>query len=197
MRRNWTLIRVIAFVLAFSQLSAAKEAAPTIKSGLQPGDKTFAFHVDDVTGPRKGNSLCYACAFGKHAVVNIQTTKFTNELVALIKQLDRMVEPAAKIKGDSRHAFVVYLTEDPETASKQLEAIAKKHELKNIPLTIYDELTGPKPYKISKDAEVTIMMWNDAKVASNHAFASAKIDKKSQASVLVAAKKLLSPAEKK
>jgi hypothetical protein len=121
----------------------------------------------------------------------------TDELVSVIKHLDEMVDPAAKIKGDSRHAFVVYLTEDPETAEKELEAIAKKHELKNIPLTIYDELTGPKPYKLSKAAEVTIMMWNNATVATNHAFASAKINKAAQDSVLAAAKEHLKRATKK
>jgi len=162
-----------------------------IKSGLQPGDKTFAFHVQDVTGPRAGKSLCYACAFGKHSVINIQTKKLDEELLALIKHLDPLVAPAANIKGDSQHAFVVYLTEDPEVAEKELAAVAKKLELKNIPLTIYDDFAGPKPYKLSKDAETTVMMWNENKVTFNHAFADGGMEKEDVKVVLATAQKHL------
>ena len=169
----------------------AKPAIRAIKSGLQPGDKTFAFHVQDVSGPRAGKTLCYACAFGKHSVINIQTKKLDDNLLALVKELDSLVDPAAKIKGDSKHAFVVYLTEDPEAAEKELAAAAKKLNLQNIPLTIYDELTGPRPYKLSKDAEVTVMMWADAKVRTNHAFPAGGLAKADVTSVLKSAKKHL------
>ncbi len=49
----------------------------------------------------------------------------------------------------------------------------KQSLLENVPLTIYDELTGPPPYKLSKEAEVTIMMWADQKVSKNMAFTNA------------------------
>lgn len=169
--------------------ATAKQNA--IKSGLQPGDKTFAFHVQDVTGPRAGKSLCYACAFGKHSVINVQTKKLDDELLAFIKQLDPLVAPAGKIKGDSQHAFVVYLTEDPEVAEKELQAIAKKLDLKNIPLTIYDDFAGPRPYKLSKDAETTVMMWNDNEVTFNHAFGADGMGKDDIKVVLATAKKHL------
>ena len=39
--------------------SSARVSADELKSGLQPGDKAGAFNVKDVTGPRKGKSLCY------------------------------------------------------------------------------------------------------------------------------------------
>lgn len=171
---------------------AAKQVAKqTVKSGLQQGASTFAFHVDDITGPRKGSSLCYACAFGKHAVINIQATKIDADLIALLKELDGLVAPARKIKGDSKHAFLVYLTEDPDAAAKELNTVASKLKLKNIPLTIYDELTGPPPYKLSKDAEVTVMMWKDAKVTANHAFAAGGLDSDDVKVVLQSAKNFL------
>ena len=40
-------------------LSCALATAGEVKSGLQPGDAAGAFNVKDVTGPRKGKSLCY------------------------------------------------------------------------------------------------------------------------------------------
>ena len=39
--------------------SAAVVTAGDVESGLQVGDRVGAFNVKDVTGPRKGTSLCY------------------------------------------------------------------------------------------------------------------------------------------
>lgn len=146
----------------------AQEAVP-LRSGLQPGDKAGAFNVLDVTGPRKGSSLCYACAFGKHAVVCIQAREISDTLIGVIRELDALADNPASIKGDSKHAFVVYITDDPESAAMELSELARQHNIKNIPFTIFDELTGPRDYKVTPDAEVTVMMWNDTVVAVNHA----------------------------
>ena len=69
--------------------------------------------------------------------------------------------------------------------------MAKKLELKNIPLTIYDDFAGPKPYKLSKEAETTVMMWNENKVRFNQAFADGGMEKDDVKIVLAAAKKHL------
>ena len=188
-------MRTILITLAFAGicLAEARQTGEAVKSGLQPGDKTYAFQVQDVTGPRKGKTLCYACAFGKHSVINIQTKKLDEQLMMLVKQLDPLVAPAGRIKGESKHAFLVYLTEDPEAAEKELEAMAEKLKLKNIPLTIYDELSGPKPYRLARDAEVTVMMWKNAKVTANHAFAAGGLEKGDIKVVLTSALKHLQP----
>lgn len=149
-------------------LLPAQETAP-LRSGLQPGDKAGAFNVLDVTGPRKGNSLCYTCAFGKHAVVCIQAREISDTLIGAIRELDALVDSPASIKGNSKHAFVVYITDDPVSAAKGLAEIARQHKIKNIPFTIFDELTGPRDYKVTPDAEVTVMMWKDTVVAVNRA----------------------------
>jgi len=40
-------------------VALGEEAAKALKSGLQPGDKTSPFQTRDITGPKKGTSLCY------------------------------------------------------------------------------------------------------------------------------------------
>ena len=45
--------------------------AEELKSGLQPGSFPGPFVVQDITGPSKGESLCYRCKFGKQPVVSI------------------------------------------------------------------------------------------------------------------------------
>ena len=170
------MIRVTFVFLFCSTAVFAADNQVQVNSGLRPGDTAGAFYIEDITGPRKGSSLCYACAFGKRAVVNIQTTKITAELAKAIKKLDGLVDSADSRKPDSKHAFVVYLTEDPDAAAEELETLARKLDLKHIPLTIYDELTGPRSYKISEEAEVTVMMWDQTKVKYNHAFAPGQLD---------------------
>ena len=95
MYRMLAMLIVASWGLCFAEDSpaektvvASKTKQDVLKSGLQPGDKTFAFHVQDVTGPRAGKTLCYACAFGKHSVINIQTKKLDDELLAFLKHLD-------------------------------------------------------------------------------------------------------------
>lgn len=151
----------------------ANVTAADLKSGLQVGDTFIPFTVQDVTGPRRGNSLCYGCAFGKHSVINIHTKTLSPELVTVLQGLDGLVDSATQIKGESKHAFLVYLTEEPDQAEKELNELAKSAGIKNIPLTIYDELSGPPPYKLAAGADVTVMMWDRTKVTTNMAFAKA------------------------
>ena len=56
MRKRVSLGCSLASLAVIAGLSAAENA---LKSGLQPGEKTSPFHVRDITGPKKGTSLCY------------------------------------------------------------------------------------------------------------------------------------------
>ena len=75
---------------------------------------------------------------------------------------------------------------------KKLKEFAKKHKLKNTPVTIFDGVAGPPKYKISKDADVTVMMWVGQKVKANHAFENGKLNKSSIKKVLADTSKILS-----
>ena len=52
-------------------------------------------------------------------------------------------------------------------------------------------MTGPENYKLSKDAEVTVMMWVESEVKVNHAFAKGKLDKKAIEEIVAETKKIL------
>ena len=119
-------------------------------------------------------------------MINIHTRKLTDDLASMVKGLDKMVDSAAKKNKASQHAFVVYITDDADAAADELAAFAKKHGIKNIPLTIFDRVTGPRRYKIAKDAETTVLMWKGLRVTANQAFD--KLDKTGVDKVLTAAK---------
>ena len=157
------------FAVAMMLLATATftyAAAPEIQSGLQPGERVPAYHVNDCTGPSAGKSLCYRCKFGNRPVVNIFTRDMTPEVVKLISQIDKKVEAN---QSQQMSAFVVHLTNDTDASSTALKKAAKENRLKT-PLTNYDGEAGPASYKIAQNADVTVMMWVDGQVKVNHAF---------------------------
>jgi len=121
-------------------------------------------------------------------VVAIITRKLTDDLASLVKQVD---EKVGANKDKKMAAFVVVLTEDPDAVEPKLVALAKDSKIEKTPLTLIEGVTGPPDYKLSKDAEVTVMMWVDGVVKVNHAFAKGKLDKKAVESLVAETKKIL------
>lgn len=163
-------------------------AAEELKSGLPVGEDLPAFNVRDITGPSKGTTLCYRCQYGAQPVAAVFTREMSDSVKDLIKKLDGKV---GENKDKKMAAFIVVLTEDPDALEPKLVALAKDAQIKNTPLTIVEGVTGPPEYKLSKDAEVTVMMWADNVVKFNQAFAKGKLDKKAVDGVVAETKKIL------
>ncbi len=176
-----TLLLAGAFVYA---------AAPgnAVKSGLPVGTFVPAYHVNDVTGPNAGVSLCYRCRFAGRPVVNIFTRELTPEVVDLIAQIDKKV---GANKSSKMAAFVVHLTDDVKASDAILKKIAREKHLENVPLTNFDGTAGPANYKIAKNADVTVMMWVKGKVKVNRAFSTAKLSKEEIKEVVADTSKIL------
>ena len=181
--------KVLFPLLAVAVVSSANAAEKaSVKSGLKDGAFVGAFNVKDVTGPSKGKSLCYRCKFGGRPVVSIFTRSIDDKVASLIKNIDKQVGA----NGDKQmKAFVVLLTDDPDAAESKLAAVAKKNGIKNVPLTVFDGIAGPPGYKLKKNAEVTVLMWNKSRVKSNHGFAKGGLNAKLVKAVSAETKKIL------
>lgn len=160
---------------AVCMLAAGIAFAGELKSGLPVGDKVPAFNVRDITGPSKGETLCYRCKYGSRPVVTVFTREVNDSVTELISKIDGVV---GKNKDAKMASFVCVITEDADKVEKQLEKIAKDKNIKHVPLTIIEGSTGPENYKLSKDAAVTVMMWNEGTVKVNEAFDKATLDAK-------------------
>jgi hypothetical protein len=88
--------------------------------------------------------------------------KPSDNLTSLVKKFDAAVGEK-KIK-----AFVCFLNDDEKLAD-ELKALSKKAGIKNTPFTI-DNPSGPGAYKIAKEADVTVLLYNKHTVEANHAF---------------------------
>jgi hypothetical protein len=179
--------RLIVSVVAMVALAGMAVAAE-VKSGLEPGKTAAAFTVNDVTGPNKGKSLCYRCAYEDRPVACVFTREVSEEVAALIQQIDAAV---GANRAKDMKAFVVLLTEDAEGGAKQLAKLAETRGIKHVPLTTFNDESGPRSYRISKDAAVTVLMWKKAKVVVNHAFGTAKLTEDQIKSVTADAAKIL------
>jgi hypothetical protein len=111
-----------------------------------------------------------------------------DDLASLVKQID---ETVAANDEKKMAAFVVLLSDDEAAAEAQLKELAEKHEITNVPLTVFKDTKGPGNYKIADDADVTVLMWVGLSVKSNHAFAAGKLNKDNAAAVVADTAKIL------
>ncbi len=165
--------RIGGILSAAIMSSVGLVGAAEMESGLQVGDYPDAFYVNDVTGPSAGEDLCYKCQYGARPVVSIFARTMDDNVRKLIKQIDQIV--GKHYEEERMAAFVVLLTDQPKDHEKMLVATAKENKLSYTPLTTYKRSAGPRKYRIHEDAAVTVMMWVDNDVKSNHTFAKGKL----------------------
>ena len=159
---------MFALTIAVAIPRPGRAAEDELKPGLKPGDYVDVFYVQDITGPAKGDTLCYRCKYGGRPVVSIFTRDVKDEvLIELLKGLDKTVAQNADLQ---MRALLVLLTDEPEVAKEKLQKLAEKTKVENVPMTVFADLAGPPAYQISKDAQVTVMMWVGGQVKANRAF---------------------------
>jgi hypothetical protein len=113
-------------------------------------------------------------------------------LTSLVKKID-----AATAKNDTQKmgSFVVFCSDD-EGLEKKLKGLAEKEKLEKVVLTI-DNPTGPPKYKIAKDADVTVILYNRGEVKANYAFRKGELKDKDIEKILGDLPKILSEKETK
>jgi hypothetical protein len=95
----------------------------------------------------------------------------SDALTSLVKKID-----AANSSTKGMGSFVVFCS-DAEGLDKKLKELADKEKLKNTILSI-DNPSGPEPYKVAKDADVTVVLYDKRKVLHNYAFKKGELKDK-------------------
>lgn len=167
---------------------ATSASATEIQSGLKIGESPKAFQVVDITGPSAGlKKTCYRCNYGSKPVVNVFVRKLDENTKSLIQELNKAV---GKNADSQLKSFVVMLTDTPDSQSPALRQLAKEQKL-TIPLTVYENANGPRSYKLSEEADVTVLMWVDSEVKVNHAVKAASLDKAAISKIVSDTQKIL------
>ncbi len=167
MKKCFSLVAVLVAVALVAQ------AGETVKSGPQVGEvaRPKPFFPLNLNGPTPDQKQCLVCRNGDNPVAMIFAREPSETLTMLITKLDaETVKNADKKMG----SFAVFCN-DSESLPGTLKALAAKQNLKKFTLAV-DNPTGPEPYKIAKDADVTVVLYNKSKVIANYTFKKGELN---------------------
>jgi hypothetical protein len=144
-------------------------AADAVKSGPQVGEKVPGpFHPLNINGDKAGKKNCLFCSNGDNPVAMIFAKGDSEQLNNLIKKIDACT---AKNSEASMGSFVVFCSDD-KNLEDTLKKVVKDIDLKHTVLAI-DNPAGPDQYEVSKDAEVTVVLYRERVVKANFSYAKA------------------------
>jgi hypothetical protein len=179
-------------------LTAAVIALPSLAadpcvSGLKPGDRPGPYSSVVSVGPERGESCCFICDTADRPAVVVFARSPGEPLGKLAAGLDKAV---ADHKDAELRAWVTFLSDDQTAADPKVVAWGKTYAIRNLPLTVFEDKDGPPSYKLSRDADVTVILFVKRKVVADFAFRDGELTDERVGDVLKALPDLL-PAEKK
>jgi hypothetical protein len=159
-------VLALALVAVLAAGVAVAEKAGGLKSGPQVGeDLAGPFHPLNVTGEKAGEKNCLYCSNGANPVAMIFAREVSPELAKLCKKIEGCCEKNSACKMGS---FVVFCS-DSKDLEPRVKKMARDNKLEKVVLSI-DNPAGPKGYKVSRDADITVVLYVDRNVKANHAF---------------------------
>jgi hypothetical protein len=105
-------------------------------------------------------------------VVCVFARKTSEPLASLVKQIDQKIGENDRLKS-----FVVIIPPKGIKPVEELKKLAADAGIRHVPLTIGESPDGPPDYEVAKDADITVLMWNQHRVKVNHAYKGELTDK--------------------
>ena len=147
-------------------LALAADPAP-LKSGVPVGKRPGPYSFLVATGPQRGQQTCYICDQAAKPACVVFARTLTPELGQLLAKLD--AEAARRTDG-----FKAWLTVLADTAD--LDGVARwaQGQGLKLPVGVFEGVGGPPAYTLSRDADVTALVFVREKVTANVATAKLK-----------------------
>lgn len=159
-----------------------------LTSGPSVGQRFGPYSFLIATGPKRGTQHCYVCETGTKPAVIVFARSMPEALGKLLVDVDQLVGD----KGDAGlFAWTTFLTDHEPALLPQVTEWGKKLGLRRLALGVFEDADGPPTYRLSRDAEVTILLVNQGKVVANYAFRAKELTDVQAAAVLDAAKLLV------
>jgi hypothetical protein len=188
------LLTILALTITSTAYREELAAAEPLKSGLQPGESIPGpFHYLNVNGPHAGKPHCLVCEFGLRPTVLVFVRDLPADKSPLTDLLQRLDEAVSRYKNAELRAGVVVLSEDFAKEGARKELIRKlessARDLRQIPVAV-DGATGPEKYKINKEADVTVLLYDKQRVLANFAFVKGKLTEQDVTAIMAAVIKM-------
>jgi hypothetical protein len=176
---------LLGFTIALVGLTAA--ASDPCVSGVPVGKRPGPYSFLVATGPQRGQQTCYICEQheGNKPAAVVFARTLSNPLAKLLTKL----EDAGVDHKDT--GYKVWMTQLARTAD--LDALAKWAQtegLKSVPIGAFEDADGPPSYKLSQEADVTVLLFTKQKVVANFAFRTGELNDAAIEQVLKAAPQL-------
>jgi hypothetical protein len=166
------LCGAIVLVVGQAVILAIAQAGEPCVSGPQIGQRPGPYSFLVATGPERGQPTCYVCETAEKPGVIVFARSVSDSLAKLMLACDEAV--AARPK-DAMRAWMTVLGEKT-IGLDDLAKWATKAGLKSVPVGVFDDPVGPPSYKLADDADVTVIVFENRKVAANFAFRKGELD---------------------
>ena len=160
---------------------------------MAPGQRPGPYSSIVSVGADRGESHCYICDTAESPAVVVFARTLTDPLGKLSAALDKAV---ADHKAADLRAWVTFLSDDQTTLDPKVVEWGRKYALRYVPVGVFENLDGPPSYRLSGDADVTVLLFVNRKVVGNFAFRPGELTETRVADVLKALPGIL-PGEKK
>jgi hypothetical protein len=190
----WRLARAGSLLLLTALLHpAGADSESALRSGPQVGGRPLPFTSNLVTGPQRGRQYCYVCELKDEPAVLVFARHPDEATARLLRELRDAVREHEKAK---LFGWMVFLAQADTDSERELErqayGFAKQNNATALPVSVLGDPQGPPGYLISPDAEVTVIVFQRAKVLYNHAYRAREWSSKTAASALKELPRLLS-----
>ena len=175
------LIRNLATSGDYSFRTARSRHGSKLPGGFSPVNVTNA-ELPDYSGKRND----YTEQHGAGPVVLVFGRGISDPLTNLTKKLDAAV---AKNKAARLRAVLVILRDDAES-ERALKELGGRQGIEKVSLAIMPD--GPKDYKLSKEADVTVIVYDRYKVEANHAIRKGELNDRAIETILADVSKVVS-----
>ncbi len=176
--------------LVLGSVGASLRGADPCQSGLQPGRRPGPYSAVISTGPQRGQSHCYICETGDHPAVVVFARSLSDPLGKLLRQFDKAI---AEHKTANLRAWVTFLHDDQSSLDAKLVEWSRKYALRSVPLGVFEDAGGPPSYRLTHEADLTVLLFVKQKVVANFAFRNGELNDAKIAEVCQAVPHIVPP----
>jgi hypothetical protein len=180
--------RPLFFLCVLCVLCGESPAADPCVSGLQPGQRPGPYAAVISTGPQRGQSFCYICETADRPAIVVFARELSEPLGRLVCRLDKAVHDH---KQAELRAWVTFLADDQPALDAKVVQWGQKHAVRNVPLGVFEDAGGPPSYRLSREADVTALLFVKQKVVANFAFRPGELTDDKAAEILTAVARLV------
>jgi hypothetical protein len=148
-------------------------AADPCQSGLAPGQRPGPYAFLVATGPNRGKSHCFVCETENRPAVIVFARQLSEPTGKLLRQMDQALVEQQKAE---LRAWATFLSDSQPAFEPKLTEWARKHGLRNLSVGIFEDQDGPPSYRLSRDADVTVLLSVKQKVVANFAFRNGELN---------------------